>query len=216
MITELSTKVLKEVFWERAKNKYEAVENQTLSRLLQILSESQNLETDLLRIKRNGYERASFKTLVFAAVDKEEDFRKVFSCVASIKEEVLDPESSDLYFVGTVKDRSISNASCTQIESTEQFCRKYILRPDESLDGLLDRTFLSDLTSTAFEQEIVDPLLMALQQTAERMPVFGSGMQDRWYSLLRSGLGGADLIEALFGDNKKDNQDGTTGENNHQ
>lgn len=216
MITEFNALTLKEVFWEKAKSKYEAVENEALTRLLQILSENQNVKTVLLRIRRTSYEKASFKTLFFAVVDSEADFRKVFSCVASIKEEVLDPESSDLYFVGAVKDRSISNASCTQIESTEQFCRKYILRPDETLEELLDRTFLSDLTGTAFEQDIVDPLLMALQHTGERVPAFENEMQNRWYSQLRSGLVGADLIEVLFEDNKEDNQNGTTRENNHQ
>ena len=51
----------------------------------------------LLRIKRNGSDTACWKTLLFAFDVDQRIISKCFSWAASVQEELLNNESSDLY-----------------------------------------------------------------------------------------------------------------------
>jgi len=152
----------------------------------------------VVRLKRLTNRSDNWKTIVISLVKEPMELQKSLSWVASIKDDLLDPESADLYFIGAITDTQVSLEFCTNIESKEQFCRKYILRPDESINELMERTFLSTLTDDVIQADIVDPLYTAIQQTGERMAAFSQDQQTHWRQALLSRLTGAELIDELF------------------
>jgi len=198
MSKDLNVQLLTEAFSQKASEKYEIQSSNLLIDNLIELAPIKLTEIAIIRLKRNGNTTNNWKTLIFAFLDSVAVFPTAFSWVAAIKEELLDPESSDLYFIGAVKNDQISNELCTNIESGEQFCRKYILRPGEIVSDLIDRTFLANLTESKVEEEIVDPLYMAIQLTAKRLPGFNAQQQEHWRDTLLSGNSGAELIDQLF------------------
>jgi len=122
-----------------------------------------------------------------------------------------------LYLIAAITSPELSIDICTNIESNDKFCRKYLLRPQETIEGLLGRTFLNPLTNEASEVEIVDPLHTALANTLKNLPWFTSDIQAFWKVTLLSGKTSADLIDNLFTDNfiSQQNDEAPT-ENNNQ
>ncbi len=152
----------------------------------------------VLRLKRLTNKSDNWKTIAISLVEEPTEFQKAFSWVATIKDDLLDPESADLYFIGAVTAVEVSPEFCTNIESKEQFCRKYILRPGETVNDLIERTFLSTLTNDVIQADIVDPLYTAIQQTGERIAAFSQLQQSHWRQAFLSGSSGAELIDELF------------------
>ncbi|SDE65064.1 hypothetical protein SAMN05216464_10895 [Mucilaginibacter pineti] len=152
----------------------------------------------VLRLKRLSNKTDHWKTIAIALVPEPSGLQQSFSWIAAIKDDLLDPESADLYFIGAVTGSEVSMDFCTSIETREQFCRKYILRPGEQITDLMNRTFLSSLTDHTLETEIVDPLNTAIQQTGARLAHFSVARQVHWRDALLSGETGAALVDALF------------------
>jgi hypothetical protein len=155
-------------------------------------------EGSVLRLKRLDNPNNLWKTIVICLVREPAHFHDAFSWVADIRDDLPDPETADLYFIGAVTDTDVSQEFCTNLESKEQFCRKYIMRPSEDIPGLMDRTFLSSTTETEVSEEIVDPLFTAIQVTGEKLAQFTTEHQLRWRNMLISGHTGAELIDRLF------------------
>jgi hypothetical protein len=152
----------------------------------------------VLRLKRLSNLTNYWKTIAIALVPEPAGLQESFSWIAAIKDELLDPESSDLYFIGAITAGEVSMDFCTSIETKEQFCRKYILRPGEQIADLMNRTFLSSFAEHTLETEIVDPLNTAIQQTGARFAHFSADRQVHWREALLSGETGAALVDALF------------------
>ena len=159
----------------------------------------------VLRLKRLSNKTDHWKTIAIALVAEPAELQQSFSWIASIKDELLDPESADLYFIGAVTNSEVSMEFCTSIETREQFCRKYILRPGEQITDLINRTFLSSFDEHSLETEIVDPLNTAIQQTGARLAHFSITRQHHWRDALLSGETGAALVDALFSEIPLDN-----------
>jgi len=155
-------------------------------------------EGGVLRLKRVDNPRDFWKTIVICLVRDPSQFHEAFSWVADIRDDLPDPETADLYFIGAVTGTDVSQEFCTNLESKEQFCRKYIMRPSEDIPALMDRTFLSSTTETEVSEDIVDPLFTAIQVTGEKLALFTSEHQLRWRNMLVSGHTGAELIDRLF------------------
>jgi hypothetical protein len=105
----------------------------------------------IIRLQRQHREDAGRKTMIIAIVDRiesrergdNEQLERVLTLAANIRAELLGAEPYDLYLFLGVKNPPANNDPCLRLEATEQFCRKYVLRPDESVHDLLERTFLS-------------------------------------------------------------------------
>ena len=219
MISITNIQQLVEAFKDKALIKYLISDDDAFSLNLLEFAPVQLTEIGILRLKRNLNRTNNWKTLIIVLLDSVAEFPIAFQWVAAIKEELLDPESSDLYFIGAVKDNQISPELCTNIESGEQFCRKYILRPGETISDFLDRTFLANLIESKVEDELVDPLYMAIQLTAKRLPTFTAYQQEYWRDILLSGNSGAELIDQLFKQapiSLNTPEDETSGEDNNQ
>ena len=175
------------------------------------------IERTVLRLKRETNRSENWKTIVISIVTEPALFQTAFKWVATIKDELLDPETADLYFIGVVSSSDISLEFCTNIETKEQFCRKYILRPGEDVNDLIGRTFLSTLDENIISTDIVDPLHTAIQQTGARISSFSAYQQGHWRSALISGSTGAELIDDLFRELPNNpNQNETSSEDNTQ
>jgi hypothetical protein len=114
------------------------------------------------------------------------------------KEELLDPESADLYLIVMLENMDLTLEECVSMEASEKFCRKFILRPDETIEDLMKRTFLPVIIEDKTTDAVFDPLTVALNDTGKDAEWFSANERDRWRALLLSSKSGHDLVEKLF------------------
>lgn len=152
-----------------------------------------------LRLKRKSSDAASWKTLLFVFEVDQQIVPQSFSWAASVKEELLNNESSDLYLflIPKLSDKMLIE-NCIYIESNDQFCRKYVMRPDETFIDLINRTFLYQSEMNNQINEISDPLIAALEKTGNNLTTFTLERQITWKNILLSGKQGVDTAEALI------------------
>ncbi|MGC3835668.1 hypothetical protein ACPSKX_16235 [Moritella viscosa] len=93
---------------------------------------------------------------------------------------------------------NLSLEEATKIESSEQFCRKYVTRPNEALSALLARTFLCPLVGADLHTNISDPLIDAFKKTGVEHTWFNESEQSLWRKAFLSGESGSDLVDMLF------------------
>lgn len=157
---------------------------------------------EILRIKRVGIKVDSWKTLVFVEIDPncENDIKvklkKAISWLVSIKESLLGTESTDLYLF-LAFNCEVSIEECLRIESTEQFCRKYVLLPDEEIPEFVNRTFLQKLINNSNTFEGEDPLERALSKTANQYSWLTPEIQKTWKKAF-SEFSGSELFDVLL------------------
>lgn len=157
---------------------------------------------EILRIKRLNAEVDRWKTLIFVEIadDSESEIKAglkdALSWVASIKEKLLEPEATDIYLF-LAFDREISAEECLRIESTEQFCRKYVLLPREEFPDFINRTFLQKLTNSKSTSESTDPLERAFLNTFTQFTWLTPEVQKRWKKAF-SELSGSELFDQLL------------------
>lgn len=145
------------------------------------------------------------KTVLIVSI--EDDSRTVHALrwAAIAKEILTDPESSDLYLFICFK-QNVPLEVCLRIESTEQFCRKYVLHPAETIEHFLERTFLAKPASSSQGSLSADPLIKSFVSVEVENSWFNTEEQNRWKTILLSGSTGSDLIEELFNLNKGENE----------
>jgi hypothetical protein len=126
-----------------------------------LLADDENL-TDIavMRLGRLKTGTDYFRTVLISVLNNKTELQIALRWAAEVKRELLDPETSDLYMIIVIPD--LPNESCTRIESTEAFCRKFVLRLDESPSELISRTFIAHLSEEESTKEITDPLTEAL------------------------------------------------------
>lgn len=163
------------------------------------LSLANNILKDIaaLSLRRRSTSTEHFRTLLIAVLQPKEELEDVLRWAAMVRRELLEPETSDLYLIVSIKD--LSDESCARIESSEEFCRKFVLRRTETIHDLLSRTFIEKLSGEGVNGEIKEPLAEALYTTGSTNKAFGKVMQDHWEKQLVSELTGAELVSELFG-----------------
>jgi len=210
MNPDINIQIIEDAIIASASDRYNfSTDQEQKDRLLSI---APDLLSDIrvIQLKRNTNETNNWRTILVCLIFSIDSFDKVLKWTADVRDELLDPEVSDLYLITVVTGTELSLDLCTNIESDDKYCRKYILRPEENIQGLLSRTFLNTLTNEASNEEIVDPLQTALNNTAKNMTWFTPKIQDYWKAALLSGKTSADLIENLFTDNFSLNQNDET------
>ncbi len=157
---------------------------------------------EIIRIKRLSTEVNSWKTLIFIeiAADSESEIKtelkNALSWVAAVKENLLGPESTDLYLF-LAFNYDIGVEECLRIESTEQFCRKYVLLQNEEISDFVNRTFLQKLLSSEDTAQGTDPLERAFSNTLAQFSWFTPELQKRWKKSF-SELSGSELFDELL------------------
>lgn len=161
----------------------------------------------VLRIKRKGAHLASWKTLLFIFEADPTIIPQCFTWAASVQEELLNNESSDLYlFIIPKASDKIAIENCIHIESNDQFCRKYVMRPEETFIDLINRTFLYETQNNTQISEILDPLIAALNKTGNSLTSFTPEEQNIWKDILLSEKPGIETLEALMNASLENNQ----------
>lgn len=183
-------------------NRYIFDDNVKFTEELLSLSAGNLKHKEIFRIKRLSTDVDSWKTLVFIeiAVDSEceikTELKSALSWIASVKENLFGSESTDLYlFLAFNSD--ISSQECLRIESTEQFCRKYVLLPNEEISSFVNRTFLQKFISSEESQDSTDPLERAFANTFVKFNWLTPEVQKRWKKTF-SELSGSELFEKLL------------------
>lgn len=172
-------------------------ENELLS-----LSSKELKHKEILRIKRLSAKVDSWKTLVFVEIEADGEneikikLKKTLSWIASVKDSLLGAESTDLYLYLAFNDE-VSIEECLRIESTELFCRKYVLLPGEEITEFVNRTFLQKLVKSIDSVDGADPLERAFSKTVAQYSWLTPEMQKTWKKAF-SNLSGSDLLDALI------------------
>lgn len=179
--------------------------NEDFLKKLEEIKPSELTDAAALRIQRLPSSEGAtlsldtWRTVLVTVLANEDQLRHAFEWAALVKETLLDPESSDLYlFIAFENQTNLQIESCISIESTDPFCRKYVLRPAETPEQLIERTFLAPLTSSSVNNSISNPLLAAFSSTETQHPWFNATEQNRWHKIFLSGKTGHDLVDELF------------------
>jgi len=155
----------------------------------------------ILRIRRLGIHVDCWKTVVLIEIDTDDDnylkieLKEAINWIASIKESLIGSENSDLYLFLAL-NYQISKEECLRIEATEQFCRKYVILPDEDIAEFVNRTFLQKYVDST-KQNGSDPVERAFAKTVESHSWLTPEMQKKWKKALLS-LNGSELIDELL------------------
>ena len=156
------------------------------------------LDKSSLRLRRSSNSSGGWRTILLASISDKEELLNVIKWAAACRDLLTEPEASDLYLFIDASRCNFSIEEATKIESSEQFCRKYVTRPDESLSEFFKRTFLQPLIGTDSHTHISDPLLDALKKTGKEHSWFTEEDQIFWREAFLSGTSGSDLVEMLF------------------
>jgi hypothetical protein len=151
-----------------------------------------------VRLRRISNISGGWRTILLSSISHKEEILHVIKWAAACRDLLTEPEASDLYLFIDTSMCNLSIEEATKIESSEQFCRKYVTRPDEILSDFLKRTFLQPLIGSDSHTNISDPLLDALKKTGEEYSWFTEGNQMLWREAFLSGASGSDLVDMLF------------------
>ncbi|MFH1128133.1 MAG: ABC-three component system middle component 1 [Candidatus Omnitrophota bacterium] len=156
----------------------------------------------VMRIQRNNkntkYKTDNLKTLLIVELEDQSYLKMTLDWVVLVKESLLDPQTADIYLF-LIFSSDVSIEECLRIESTEQFCRKYVLLPNEDISEFVNRTFLQRLINTTDTIEGKDPLESAFLKTSEKHNWLTPEMQETWKKAF-SNLSGSELVEELLKD----------------
>jgi hypothetical protein len=152
----------------------------------------------VVRLQRISKGTNGWRTFLIVSAENVEETDLALHWSASCREELLDPEASDLYLIILPQGCDLTIDECINIESSEKFCRKFVLRPQETIDELLGRTFLIPISSADPEGGIQDPLTLALKEIQNAIPLFDEKEQNQWRKLLLTVSNGQELVDKIF------------------
>jgi len=181
------------------------IQQDELTEVLLSYAPDELIHKKVIRIQRNNkntkFKTDNWKTLLIVELEDQSNLKLALDWVVLVKESLLDPQTADIYLFLTFSS-AVSIEECLRIESTEQFCRKYVLLPEEDVSEFVNRTFLQRLVNSTDTIEGKDPLESAFSKTSEKHNWLTSEMQKRWKSAF-SDLSGSELIAALLKDEEK-------------
>ena len=153
-------------------------------------------------VDKEAQKICTWKTLLLLELKNQDKLKQALEWAALVKESLLDPETADLYLF-ICFERELAIGHCLRIESTEQFCRKYVQRPKESAEKLIERSFLNRLEESSQELIDIDPLNKALSSTGKDFQWFTKEERVKWKKIFLSSYTGGDLVEEIFSQNEE-------------
>lgn len=180
LITAISTRALKRFVFSAP--------------LIHLLMPSTILTQDARNLRRSSTEGGERTILIASLKFEHESLQAINRWAAEVRDQLPDPEASDLYMFLIIDDITLEDAG--RIEADEHFCRKLVLRKDEPASKFLDRTFLSALTTSQTRSDIGDPFLAALTALAASH-AWTSNHTAEWRELLLSDRAAPELAQEL-------------------
>ena len=193
---------IKSIICNIINSRYEIDDSPDLANELLSLADEELKHKEILRLRRLGVKVDTWKTIALVEIESEKEvdikieLKKAITWIATLKETLLGIESTDLYLF-LAFNAEISKEECLRIESTEQFCRKYVLLPDENILEFVNRTFLQKLVSDSGIIDGEDPLERAFDKTASQFNWLTPEMKEKWKKAF-SELSGIELSDALL------------------
>lgn len=172
-------------------------DSETIDEILLSLNEGL-MSRAALRLRRNSNKTGGWRTILFVSLSDKSGLVNVIKWAAECRDILSEPEASDLYLFIDAIDCGLSLEESTKIESSEQFCRKYVTRPDEKFSDLLKRSFLCPLSGGGLHTNITDPLIDAFKSTGLENRWFNEAEQLQWRDAFLSGESGSDLADTLL------------------
>lgn len=197
---------IKSEIYNMLNDRFEFNNNSVFEKELLSLSDEGIKYKEVIRIKRLGIEVNNWKTLLLIEIEatdednRKAELKKAISWLALVKESLLGVENTDLYLF-LVFNGDVSKEECLRIESTEQFCRKYVLMPDEEIYDFLNRTFLQKIIDSTGDTGLEDPLERAFLHTASQYSWLTLEIQKKWNKYFAE-LSGSELVDALVKEEK--------------
>ncbi len=147
------------------------------------------------------------KTLLMVGITSDK-LRDVLQWAALCKELLLDPETSDVYlFIIWPGENKPSIEECLRIEANEDFCRKFVLRPDETIESFIERTFLKKIDAPEPLDLGQDPLISAFSGLEQQFSWLDEAEKARWRAAFNSGASSFELFNTLLTSNKSESNE---------
>lgn len=148
-----------------------------------------------------------WKTLLIVGISSEKNLKDVLQWAALCKELLLDPETADLYlFVVWSGENKLSIEECLRIEASEDFCRKFVLRPNETNESFIERTFITKVDIPTPVDLGQDPLISAFSGLEEQFAWFDDNEKTKWREAFNSGTSSFELFNALINYKSENNE----------
>lgn len=154
-----------------------------------------SLETIVVYLKRNKT-TIFWKTIVIIKT-KIVNIKKMYEFIALIKESLPDPSNADLYLFSIIEDNN-SLGQCLKIESSELLCRKFVLRPQETIIEMLSRSFLIPLDNYEQESINLNPIENAIKSTKSKHSWLKANELKKWRTLFNSNLNNLDIVDKII------------------
>lgn len=169
----------------------------SVDRSFTLLAEKPLNDVTALKVRRSTKPESSGRTILLAAIDKIEDWLLVARWTAQVRDMLPEPETSDLYLILLGEGFSPHNRS--RLEADEQFCRKYVASSIEEMPQLLDRTFLTSLSTSETGSTIIDPVTSAFQAIQIKHSWLTDSLREQWLKTFLSDKAGKDLVPDIIG-----------------
>lgn len=150
----------------------------------------------VLIVRRAGEGAKGFRTILVAHADSLQTAGAVLHWAADVRDALPEPATADIYLFMEIESASLDD--CLRLEADDQYCRKYVKRPNESGEEFLKRTFLAPPVSSQRVGEMADPLSASLMQTSEAHSWFSPEQQMHWRQSLMSGATGQELAVRIL------------------
>ncbi|MDR6734820.1 ABC-three component system middle component 1 [Sphingobacterium sp. 2149] len=170
---------------------------------------SENLQNkELIRFFRPlETSEPSLKTLLVVGINSDSNLKDVLQWAALCKELLLDPETADIYLaIMWTKETQLSIEECLRIESSEDFCRKFVLRPNETKESFLERTFITKVEAPTPLDLGQDPLISAFSVLEQEFAWFNDEEKVKWRQAFSSGMSSFDLFNTLINNQSESNE----------
>jgi hypothetical protein len=170
---------------------------------------SENLQDKkLLRFFRPlGTSEPRLKTLLVVGINSHNYLKDVLQWAALCKELLLDPETADIYLaIMWTEETQPSIEECLRIEASEDFCRKFVLRPNETKESFVERTFITKVDAPIPLDLGQDPLISAFSVLEQEFTWFNDEEKIKWREVFSSGTSGFDLFNTLINNQSESNE----------
>jgi len=160
--------------------------------------DEQNLEKQIFRLKKkNKFELKTYRTILLVQIADSDVLKSVLQWVAAVKNSLTDPETSDLYLIVISENNIFTIDDSMRIEATEQFCKKYVQREDESPERLIRRTCLASFSVISDDSIQTDPVNNVFFETQQKYHWFEESVQQIWKEAFKSDDNGNELLDRI-------------------
>lgn len=197
-LSSLTSAFLKAEIVSMSKDRFVVEEEGLSGAVLNEITPESLRDTVVMSLKRNRPGRVGRRTLLITVLDTQDKLKSAIQWAAVVKDELTEPENGDVYLFIAVQDERMTLEQCTAIESSDRICRRHVLRPEETIEDFLCRSFVGPALGSGQTKAIADPLNLALEKTAEKHDWLTSKEQKIWRDAFLSGKTPTDIITSLF------------------